>query len=249
MNPETGTTAYYFDADATNCGNSSAGDLASLRHYTTAITCFWYDHLHRLTNKTHPGGSQTDDQNFTWDSATVDGVQVGQGGTIAEAWTCPPGGTNKCSTKKTDEGFTYDSRGNISALWQTSPNSGGWYTVGESRDAIGNLNALSLPVLGTFSIPSNAYDAEGRPTAFADPEGAKLVNTVTYGVNGPLSYNDVDDNSYSFSYNSLGSMKMYKVTSDKVYSGTLSWNQNGSLGSLTIADTMVNGGKRRRYQI
>jgi len=126
-NPENGTTTYTYDTDAT-CGTSS-GDQVKKVDAVGNVTCTAYDVLHRVTAITYPSGSYaavTPVKHFVYDSATVNGtVMTYVKGRLAEAYTC----TGACSTKITDEGFSYTVRGEVSDLYESTPNSSGYYHV------------------------------------------------------------------------------------------------------------------------
>ena len=244
-NPENGTTAYYFDADPTNCGNSSPGGLASLRRNKATIVCYWYDGLHRLIAKSFPGGGANDrNEFFAWDSTTLgNGQKVGQGGKIAEAYTCP-NGVSWCTTgRPTDEGFQYDARGDITGYYQTSTHSGGWYGIALAYDALNNVNSLSgIPGVGTISIGS--YDPEGRPTKIVSSSFGAVASNITYGYFGALSVTYEGTGHYdTFSFDQIGNMtKFYTEMNSSSYSGSPSWNYNGTLKSLTTVDSISGNG-------
>jgi RHS repeat-associated protein len=244
INPETGTTYYGYDSNST-CGNSSAGDLAYVGTNSDAYTCFWYDGLHRLTIKTHGGskGSVTDNQFFAWDTGNQSPAgAIGQGGKIASAWTCGPGQTGSCAAK-TAELFQYDSRGNTTGFYQLSPNSGGWYGVAVSYDAVGNLiSTAGIPCVPSTNIA--AYDAEGRPTKMTSVAGTSpLVSNVLYGFFGPTYALYGSGDTDTFSYDALGHMQLYKTTvGPNIYSGSLAWNANGTPGNLWTVDTVPGNG-------
>jgi YD repeat-containing protein len=214
-NPETGNTTYTFDSDTTNCGsgNSFPGDLASIRVSNTNVTCLSYDLLHRLLARTSTDGSSKN-SNFTWDSATVDGQAVGQGGKLAEAWTCPYTSKLCVGNHQTDEGFQYDTRGNIVGYFQQSPNSAGWYTVQDQIDAIGNLSSLSAKAAnGSLFVPTfsiGAYDGEGRPANIQASYGINpLASSIEYGFFGVNSVTYGSGDSDVFGHDHLGHITSY----------------------------------------
>jgi RHS repeat-associated protein len=245
-NPESGTTAYYYDSDATNCGNSSPGDLASLRVNKTNITCFWYDSLHRLIQRTATDGISTN-SNFTWDSATVNGHSVGQKGKIAEAWTCPYSSKLCAGAHQTDESFQYDARGNVTGYFQQSPNSGGMYSVTAGYDALNQLSSLSLPSIPTISIGS--YDGEGRPTSILASSGQNPVYNggsaaVFYGPLGIGSVTYGSGDSDTWSYDAAGHINNIKTavgSAGQYYQSNVTWNASGTVKQLWTTDTVTGG--------
>ena len=177
-NPESGTTNYIYDTDAT-CGTSK-GDLVKATDALGDTICYAYDALHRVTAITYPSGSYaavTQQRHFVYDSATVNSVAMINAKTrLAEAYTC----FSPCSTKLTDEGFSYTTRGEVSDAWQSTPHSGTYYHVYETywpNGAVNTLNAVngSLPVLPGLPTTTYNVDGEGRITSrngFIWPEPA-----------------------------------------------------------------------------
>jgi RHS repeat-associated protein len=238
-NPENGVTTYTYGADSAHCTGFVAyvGDLASIYRNSGAFTCFSYDKLHRLITSTQSNGTQA---GFTWDSATINGgTAVGQNGKIAEAYTCGA----SCNTGiVTDEGFTYDKTGMPSWYYQKSPNSGGWYSAGELFDPIGNMIWLGLPSVP--GISEGSYDPEGRPSSVDATSGpSPIVSSVTYGFFGALSVTYGNTDSDTFSYYGTGNMASYRFNvGSNYYLGSLTWNQNRTLGSLATTDTIPGNG-------
>jgi RHS repeat-associated protein len=250
-NPESGNTQYYFDGDTTDCGStsSSAGDLAAKKVANTKITCYFYDALHRLVQRTSTDGVSKN-SNFTWDSATVNSVAVGQKGKIAEAWTCPASSKLCAGSHVTDEGFTYDSRGNPNWVYQQSPNSNGWRSVNVLYDDIGNVSFVG-GIPGVPNITIGAYDAEGRPTQIDANSGlSPIASAVAYGYFGPLSVTYGSGDFDTFSYDNLGHMTSYKFNvGSQYYQGQPQWNANGTLQSLLTFENITGGNNQANATI
>jgi len=246
-NPENGTTNYNYDADATNCNKSAyAGDLNSIRRNSTDYTCFKYDLMHRVTETWHPGATNTDNAFFQWDSATYGSIALGQGGQVAEAWTCALNTDCAVSASKTLELFRYDMRGNLTEFNQQSPNSGGLYGSTVEYDAVGNKSSLVVGnaaenVTPTLTIA--AYDGEGRPTQINASTGTSPVaKSIAYTYFGPtaVTYGSLDND--AFTYDNLGHMRTYTYNIGlQSYAGTLTWNANGTLGSLKTVNGLTGG--------
>lgn len=178
VNPENGTKTYTYDSSS-SCSSpyNNAGDLIKILNNSGKYTCIQYDLLHRMIARTHSGDSVTDSQHFTWDSATYNSTGLGQGGRIAEAWTCKPG-QNSCAlgdpNSKVFELFQYDTRGNLTKYNQQSPDSNGLYGITENYDSIGNMQSI----VGVASVPEltiGTYDGEGRPTQINASSGPSPV--------------------------------------------------------------------------
>src|SRR5262249_54770906 len=116
INPESGTTQYFYDSLTSDaaCGTvNSPGNLVKKIDAVGNSICYSYDVIHRLTATTYPSGaysSVTSAKHFVYDSATVNSLTMSNvKGRMAEAYTC----TGTCSSKITDEGFSYSARGEL----------------------------------------------------------------------------------------------------------------------------------------
>ncbi|HXQ27062.1 MAG TPA: RHS repeat-associated core domain-containing protein [Candidatus Acidoferrales bacterium] len=234
-NPESGITNYTYDTDTT-CGTSN-GDLVKVTDALGNSTCYAYDTLHRVTAVTYPSGSYaavTPSKHFAYDSATVNGVAMTNVKTrLAEAYTC----YSPCSTKLTDEGFSYTARGESSDLYESTPHSGGYYHVNQTYWANGTTNQLS----GLSGLPTITYgvDGEGRVYSANASSGQNPLASTTYNVASlPTAVNLGSSDGDSFGYDSnTNRMTQYSfnVNSQSVV-GSLTWNAVGTLGSLGITD-------------
>jgi RHS repeat-associated protein len=148
----------------------------------------------------------------------------------------------------TDEFFSYSARGEITDVYESTPNSNGFYHSNSSYYPTGAVETLSIP-----GIPTVAYgglDGEGRYTTVSTSSGS-LVTSATYSTSssgnalGALTgITFGSGNTESFSTEpSTGRETNYTVTIGGVTdSGTLTWNSNGTLGQLAIADTVPGTG-------
>ena len=237
-NPESGTTTYAYDTDST-CGTSN-GDRVKKTDAVGNVSCYAYDSLHRPTAITYPSGTYaavTPAKHFVYDSATVNGqVMSNVKDRLAEAYTC----TSTCTTKLTDVGFSYTVRGEPSDVWQSTPNSGGYYHLSATYWANGAPNQLGNNIT---SLPSFTFavDGEGRPYQVSVPpiygqnpvtntafNAASLATSVTYGSG------DADSFSYDSNTNRL---TQYQFTvNGQSETGVLTWNANHTLQSQNITD-------------
>ncbi|MFZ0462078.1 MAG: hypothetical protein WBD23_02440 [Candidatus Acidiferrales bacterium] len=91
-----------------------------------------YDSSHRLTSVTYPSGpnsGNTPNKYFVYDAATVDNAAMANAkGRMAEAYTC----TSTCSSKITDEGFSYSLRGEVSDVYESTPSPTNRLTYGQT---------------------------------------------------------------------------------------------------------------------
>jgi RHS repeat-associated protein len=154
--------------------------------------------------------------------------------------------TDDCDTDDailTDEYFSYDADGRLTDVYESTPNSGGYYHTSASYYANGALNTLTgVPTLNGWTF---GVDGEGRPysatygttnwvkSATYYPSNPQTI--VTYGV-GTTPDTDV----YSFDSNT-GRMTQFTFTvgsTPKSLTGTVSWNANGTLGGLGLTDQL-----------
>jgi len=237
-NPESGTTSYVYDTDAT-CGTSN-GDLVKKTDAVGNVTCYKYDALHRNTSITHPSGSNasvTPDKCFVYDSATVHGVSMSNAkGRLAEAYTVVHG--QGCSASKiTDEGFSYSSRGEVSGTWEFTAAFGNWYQTTATYWANGTLATLGGPT----SVPTFTFgvEGEGRISSVSGSSGQNPVTATSYNPGSEVTgvtLGSGDSDAFTFDSNT-GRMTQYKATINGSSAfGNVTWNANGSLRQLAITD-------------
>ena len=225
----------------------SNGDLVQKVDPNGNTSCYFYDGLHRNIAITYFGpNSNGVNKFFVYDSATVNGTAMTYAeGRLAEAYTCS-GATLPCSSKITDEGFSYDQRGLMSAYYQMSPNSGGYYTMSATRWEDKQLKTVSGVGLPTLTY--GTLDGEGRVQTVNASSGLNPVKGVTYN-SGP----GPDDSIGSVLTTTLGAGDTQNFIYDKntaritsysasvgatptVIAGSLNWNANGTLKQLSISD-------------
>jgi RHS repeat-associated protein len=234
-NPESGTTTYTYDTDST-CGTHK-GNLVKKVDAVGNTICYAYDSLHRVTSITYPSGSYASvspSKNFAYDAATVDSVAMANAKSrVAEAYTC----FSPCTTKLTDEGFSYTARGETSDLYESTPHSGSYYHVNQLYWANGALNQLS----GLSGLPTITYnvDGEGRVYSATAGSGQNPLSSTTYNVASlPTAVDLGSSDSDSFTYDpNTDRMTQYSfnVNGQSVV-GRLTWNAIGTLASLAVTD-------------
>ena len=234
---ESGTTTLTYDTDTT-CGSSS-GDLVKRTDAVGNVTCYSYDALHRVLSVTYPSGSyasKTPNKYFVYDTATVNGVAMSNGKTrMVEAYTA----ASQDGTKITDEGFSYTVRGEPSDIYESTPNSGGYYHVAEQYWANGAAKQLS----GLSSLPTFTYtpDGEGRVNQVAASAGQNpLTNTIFNNASLPTSVTFGSGDTDSFSYDpNTSRMTQYQFSvNGQSLTGVLTWNANSTLQNLSITDAL-----------
>jgi RHS repeat-associated protein len=243
-NPESGTTTYTYDSDST-C-STYKGDQVKRVDAMGNITCYAYDALHRNTGITYPSGpyaASTSPKTFVYDASSLFSCTTGANlkGRLAEAYT----GTS--ASKITDLGYCYTPRGEISDVYESTPHSGGYYHVPMTYWANGLLN-LAGPFLAErpagylpdgegragkvyyiygggyqgISVPSITYNAASQPT--------QLMTSCSGSTCYPITY--------AYDPNTLRMTQYSAALNGGTVSGTMTWNPNGSLKTLAIADPL-----------
>ncbi|HEX6502426.1 MAG TPA: RHS repeat-associated core domain-containing protein [Terriglobales bacterium] len=244
-NPESGTVTYSYDSLANDsaCGSPSfIGDLVKRVDKANNATCYAYDGLHRLTNEGNTTVSSSIGRYFIYDSATVNSAAMSNAiGRIAEAYTAV---ASNPSTKITDEGFGYDIRGEMTDLYQSTPNSGGYYHSTASYYVNGALSSLSPGIGGSqVVLPWNyALDGEGRMYSSSNSNGAILSSTYYNSAGQVTAVTGSSGDNDAYQYDNDGRMKQYTFNigaTPTVVSGSANWNPNGTVSSLTISDGFV----------
>jgi RHS repeat-associated protein len=231
--------AYTYDTDTT-CGTSN-GDMVKRVDAEGTVTCYGYDKLHRLTSVTYPSGtySNTTRKCFVYDSATVNGQSMANAKSrLAEAYTT----SGTCaSSKVTDIGFSYNGRGDLTDVYQSTPHSGGYYHVSAAYWANGALQSLSgLSGMPTFSF---GVDGEGRISSVTAPPGygQSPVTGTTYDTTNhkaTATFGSSDSDVFTFDA-ATGRLSKYQYNVNaQTVTGNLSWNSNGTLQSLGITDPL-----------
>jgi RHS repeat-associated protein len=163
-------------------------------------------------------------------------------GHLAEAYTC----SGSCTSKITDDGFSYDQRGAMADYYQSSPNSNGYYHLSGTyweHGAIKTVSGVGLP-----TITYGGLDGVGRVTTVTASSGTNPVSGVTYN-NGTYSNEPIGalltvtlgtGDAQNFTYDpNTGRITSYAASvgaTPQAVSGSLTWNQNGTLLQNNISD-------------
>jgi RHS repeat-associated protein len=154
--------------------------------------------------------------------------------------------------KTTDEGFSYTARGELSDVYESTPNSGGYYHTTATY-----FPNHALKTLG--GIPGGPWtytlDGKGRPYSVVDGSSLSLVNSTTYNAADQpcvinLGLGDIDTYVYDNDGNCASQLTTGRMTSytfavgapATTETGSLNWNSNGTLRSLSITDNFNPGG-------
>lgn len=241
-NPESGTTQYFWDSVTPDCGSQTNGDISETKNNAGGIICYSHDSLHRLqTTSANGSGCRV----LAYDSTTTPANPLPTGVTVAntagelvEAYTA-----TSCSggSPITDEWFSYSSRGELTDVYESTPNSGGYYH--SKAQYFPNGNPSSLSAIPHQTAPwSFGIDGEGRVSTVTNGTTSLVTNTV-YNPDGQvatLTFGTADTDAYTY-YSTTGRMKSYQFTvGGQSVIGNLTWNANGSLGSLAITQDPFN---------
>lgn len=250
-NGANGTVTYSYDsvspcADGTNY--SYPGNLVQKKDNAGNYTCYKYDYLHRITQAGNTSASNTTLRKFFYDSETSypTGVTVTNGKTrMVEAQTV---NTSNLNTVLTDEFFSYDARGEMTDVYESTPHSSGYYHTTASYWPTGMVKALSgipgVPTIYYGASTGVGLDGEGRVTQVTASSGTNPVTGVSYspGTSAPLgaltsvTFGSADSDAFTYDPNT-GRMATYTfAVNGKTDVGTLIWNTNGTLQKLAIND-------------
>jgi len=253
-NPETGNnspgTSYTYDVACGGSYSASAGDLTKRVDNAGNTTCYAYDGLHRLTDAGNTGTCR----HYRYDSQTPpSGVTVTNTlSRMAEAY------TDNCSSSQiTVEWYGYDADGRLTDVYEKTPHSNGYYHGSSAYWANGAMNTLSIynstpslifPTINYGGAGSSSdLDGEGRYTKVTASSGTSPMTSASYVTSGTsepigvitgVTVGSGDSDSFTYDPNT-GRPKTYTFSVNGVNDkGTLTWNANGTLSKLAIADSL-----------
>ena len=242
-NPETKGVSVTYSYDSlssdASCGTiTSAGNLLKRLDAASIAACYsGYDALHRLGATIYPSTS-TPATHFVYDSATVNGSAIANAKTrLAEAYTC----IGTCTSKTTDMGFSYSATGLQTDLYESTPNSGGYYHLSKSYYPNGITQTFSgVPSIGLITY---GVDGEGRWNTVSASTGQNPVTQTSYNPAGQVTsvtFGSADSDAYQYDSNT-GRMSQYTFTvNGSSVIGKVTWNTNGSLGQFQVTQDPFN---------
>jgi RHS repeat-associated protein len=244
-NPESGTVTYQYDTSSIGWGGSN-GDLTVRTDNAGNVICYRYDQLHRLTdvagwknNNWYSGNGPY--KRFRYDASGHGVVSPGSGWTLANlASRLVEVETDIGGSPITDEWFSYTARGEVSDLWESTPHSGGYYHSNAAYWANGVLSNLLAFVGSTQSYTAGwNVDGEGRISS-SNPLSSVSYNAASQPAQ--LAFPSGDSDSYAYDTNT-GRMTQYRFNvGNQSVTGNLTWNSNGTLQNLNIADNFNDAG-------
>jgi YD repeat-containing protein len=232
--PETGQLKYTWDTDALGTCPASPGNPVRIDDANGNVICATYDTHDRETIETYsgPNSSVTPSKYFVYDSSTTFTCPnpANQMGRLAEVYTGSP------SAKLTDEGFCYSPRGELTDVFQTTPNSGGYFHTSATYWPDGSINTLSgVPgIAGSFTYtPSYAWTNQ-----VTGPSSTNLVTGVTSTagtIPSVVTFGTGDTD--NFSLDTKGNFSGYSsIIGGTTASGTWTWNTNGTPKTLALTN-------------
>jgi len=260
-NPETGnsggngTVHYTYDVACATSG-ASPGDMTGKLDNAGNTTCYYYDSMHRLTDEGHGGtvnGVSETCRRFRYDHSVTPPSGVTVANTNARLIEVS---TDDCaSTQYTAEWFSYSVRGELTDVYESTPHSGGFYHTTASYWPTGAVKTLSgipgVPTVYYGASTGAGLDGEGRVTQVTAASGTNPVTSVTYSTSSttnPLgaltgvTFGSSDGDSFTYDPNT-GRMATYTFSvNGKADTGTLTWNTNGTLQKLVVADQIPGTG-------
>jgi RHS repeat-associated protein len=248
-NPESGTTTYTYDSDAT-CG-ASKSDLVKRVDANGNVTCYQYDSLHRTTSVTYssgPNAAATPTKTFVYDTTSFNcptGANVL--GRLAEAYTGPS------TAKMTDLAYCYSPRGEVTDIYTGTQSFSGYNHITKTYWPSGQLQQLSgvpgMPTIYYGASDGSGLDGEGRITKITaasgpNPIACSTAPCVSYNSAGQVTnliFGSGDSDSYTYDANT-GRMTQYQFNvNGQSAVGTAGWNANGTLASLNVTDAFNSG--------
>src|SRR4029077_1692315 len=130
----------------------------------------------------------------------------------------------------------------ISDVYQWSTHSGGWYHTSTTYFANGALTTLAGISGGTWNF---GVDGKGRPNTAMQGSTNEVTGAAFNAANQPLTITfglgDVDTYTYDGNTGRMASYDFAIKAAPVHFTGTPSWNANGTLRGLTIVDGVNSG--------
>jgi YD repeat-containing protein len=255
--PESGTTTYTYDTVTTAvCGaQTSSGKLMKKTYPDGSYKCYDYDTRGRLTDVGAANSSGTQYpvcKRLRYDGAANVIYTAPTGypatniiGRIVEAATDDCTFPFSQAHMITDEWFAYDADGRVTDVWETTPNSGGWYHTTAGYAVNGALASISgVPGRNTYTI---TLDSNGRPDSSKDGTTTVASNVTYNGAGQPteIDYQGSDKDTYNYDPNTgllAGTGAWTFTVGSASETATLTRNANGTVKTLAITDGFNAGG-------
>jgi RHS repeat-associated protein len=249
-NPESGAKTYVYDTTSALCNGGGPatfnGDLIMSTDAAGKCIVYFYDALHRLTDVGNNNQTAANPcRRFRYDNSSGYPGSTKPSGLANTLGRLIEAATDTCISQTndallTDEWFSYDADARQTDLYQSTPNSAGYYHTTAQYWANGTLNTLSgVPGFNNWTFTP---DGEGRPSSATYGSTNWVTGTSYYpsSANTTVTFGNNDTDVYGFD-STTGRMNSFQFNvgaTTKSLTGTVGWNANGTLGSLGIVDQL-----------
>ena len=195
----------------------------------TPTICSWVTSI----SYSGPYAASTPNKTFIYDTATVNGVAMTNAKGAAGR-----GLYRAVLSKNHGPGLQLLGSWRADHVYESSTHSGGYYHVTAAYFASGALNKIQNLV----GLPTITYGVDniGRTKTVSASTGTNPVSNTVYNTAGQVTEVDLGSSDKdTFQYDSnTGRMTEYKfaVGTSSTVKGDLTWNANGTLGTLAITD-------------
>ncbi len=239
INPESGTASYVYDTATSKCTTAYPGELVQKADANGNAVCPSYDMMGRVVGMKYSGPNAGPSSYFVYDTAAYNGTAMANAkGHLAEAYTCTT--CTPTPTKITDEYYSYNARGELTDVWESTPHSGGYYHTTAGYFPNHALASLTLP--GSMANLTYTLDSKGRPYSVTANGGAvNLVGSASYNAEDePLTVTLGLGDADSFLYDGAYRPTNFTYTAGSAgtnVAGMIGYNSgNGTMSSLQITD-------------
>jgi RHS repeat-associated protein len=178
-NPESGTISYTYDTDASCSLPYNVGDLVKRVDARGKSTCYAYDQLHRLTQKSYNDSTPT--AKFGYDGTALSGCTPAPP-TLTDTY--PKARRTAMCDGSGATSWKHDPMGRV--LSESRIISGQTKTVSYAYNLDGSLRTLTYP--GTAKVITYTYGQAARALTAKDLGGGiNYVTNATYAAHGALS--------------------------------------------------------------
>jgi len=251
VTPEQGTVTSVFDLATSTCTTAYSGHLVA-RQTGLSTECLSYDTYNRLVQQTYYVNSTASHCSYFVFGDTSPTVPSGSGITysygnnrVVNAYTSETcGGRSGLSV---DEWFSYNKDGHITDVWESTPQSGGYYHTSATYDARGTITSLHSPAL--FATQYFSLDNQGRVNGANLGAGSPEMSNGAFDAAGKVISGTIGgSDSEAFTYDNDERMSTWTYTVGSAsQTGTVYYNGNGTLSEVAIGDGFNAGGTETCY--
>ena len=244
--PEAGLVQFFYDTAPSSpgvaCPGTANGKLVKRYDARGNTTCYAYDSIGRTSSVVYSGpGSTGVNKYFKYDAATVNGqTMLKATEKMAEAYTA----TSVNGTKVTDLGFSYSVLGQVTDLYESTPNSGGYYHTTATYYGNGAVNTLGgVPGKPTWSFGLDPMVRFKTLSETSNCNGTclSLIISAFYSLGRPITINYGSGDHDTFVYSTTTGMESSYTLKQGTNSivDTLTWFPTGQLSKQEFNDTVT----------